>query len=175
MHMPLRRSSWLLVLASLSACASLPPPPPPAPNTDVQYHAVADKHAKHYQLTPAETAVSPTMHRDNDSPVYPPMLIARRLPPVSVRVKLIVDAQGQVTGVRFTDADHADAVRKAFEQAVRKATLQWTFAPLLIQHWKEMPDGGQKVVKSEPKPFSQDYVFRFSLVNGKPVVSGATR
>jgi len=170
-----RHSCLLFVLANLTACASLPAPPPSAPNTEVQYHAVADKHTRHYQLTFGETAVTPALRRDRDPPVYPPALIARRLPPVSVRAKLIVDSKGKVIDVRFADADHADAVRQAFEQAVRAATLQWTFLPLLIQHWKAMPDGGQKVVKSDPVPFSQDYVFRFSLVNGKPVVSGGTR
>ncbi|HET7662408.1 MAG TPA: hypothetical protein VFK31_02115, partial [Rhodanobacteraceae bacterium] len=92
MRIPSRHFWLLLVLANLSACASLPAPPPPAPNPEVQYHAVADKHAKHYQLTPAETAVAPALRRDRDPPVYPPALIARHLPPVSVRAKLIVDS-----------------------------------------------------------------------------------
>lgn len=166
------RPSWLLVVSIvLTGCASVPPPTPaPAPGTDVRYHAVDNKDSKHYVLTPSETAVSPSVGGDNHPPVYPPALVARRLPPVNVRAKLIVDDKGTVTDVRFADANQADADRRIFEQAVRTATLQWTFVPMLIQHWKEMPDGGQKVVQSDPMPFSQDYVFNFALVNGKPVV-----
>ena len=170
------RQSWLLVgVVSLSGCAGVPPSTPaPAPRTDVRYRAVDNKDAKHYTLAPSETAVSPTVGRDNKPPVYPPALVARHLPPVDVRAKLIVDRKGTVTDVRFADAGQADAVRQAFEQAVRAATLQWTFLPMLIQHWEATPDGGEKVVKSEPMPFSQDYVFNFALIDGKPVVSGAT-
>lgn len=176
MRIPSRQSWWLFAVAALAGCASVPPPAPaPAPRTDVRYHAVDNKDAKHYTLTPSETAVSPTVGRDNDPPVYPSALVARHLPPVDVRARLVVDRKGKVTSVRFADADHADATRRAFEQAVRAATLQWTFVPLLIQHWAATPDGGQKVVKSDPMPFSQDYVFRFELVDGKPVVSGVTQ
>lgn len=175
MRIPSRRMWPLIGIAILAGCASVPSPAPePVPRTDVRYHAVDNENTRHYVLTSSETAVSPTVGRDNDPPVYPPALVARRLPPVDVRAELIVDRKGEVTDVRFADADRADATRRIFEQAVRTATLQWTFVPLLIQHWKAMPDGGEKVVKSEPMPFSQDYVFRFALVNGKPVVSNAT-
>lgn len=155
--------------AGLTACASVPPAAP-APRPDVKYHAAYDKNAKHYQLESMETAVAPAVGPENRPPVYPSGLITRGLPPVSVRAKLIVNDKGRVTAVRFADAGHADAVRQIFEQTVRATTLEWTFVPMLIQHWQEMPDGGQKVVQSDAMPFSQDYVFNFALVNGKPVV-----
>ncbi len=167
---------WLLVgITALAGCASVPPPAPaPVPRTDVRYHAVDNKGTRRYTLNPSQTAVLPAVGPANKPPVYPTALVARHLPPVDVRAKLIVDREGKVTDVRFADADRAGPVRRAFEQAVRAATLEWTFVPMRIKQWKSMPGGGAKVVKNEPMPFSQDYVFRFALVDGKPVVTGAT-
>jgi TonB family protein len=164
------------MILGLASCASVPPPAPapPPPEGEVNYHAVENKDTKHYQLTPAETAVSPAIGPHNASPVYPAALLSRGLPPVTVRATLIVDAQGRVTTVRFARRGGDDAVRAAFQQAVRQATRQWTFEPLLIQHWKPTADGGAKVVRSEPMPFSQAYDFRFALRDGKPVVTTGT-
>lgn len=170
MHKRTSQRGWLVIVVALAGCTSVPVPAP-APRTDVQYRAVNNADSKHYILSPAETAVAPTIGLANDPPIYPPALVARHLPSVSVRVTLIVDAKGRVTEVRFADAVQPDAVRQAFEQAVRDATLRWTFVPLLIQHWQDTPDGGAKVVQSDSKPFSQDYIFDFTVVNGKPVVN----
>jgi hypothetical protein len=164
------------MILGLASCASVPPPtpaPPPPPEGEVNYHAVENKDARHYQLTPAETTVLPAIGPHNAAPVYPSALLARDLPPVTVRATLIVDAHGQVTAVRFAGRDGDDPVRAAFQQAVRRATRQWTFEPLLIQHWKPTADGA-KVVRSEPMPFSQAYDFRFALRDGKPVVTTGT-
>jgi outer membrane biosynthesis protein TonB len=168
---------WLAaMILGLAACASVPPsaPAPPPPAGEVNYHAVENKDARHYQLTPAETTVSPAIGPHNEPPIYPAALLARELPPVTVRATLIVDAHGRVTAVHFAEHDRDDPVRAAFERAVRRATRQWTFEPLLIQHWKPTADGGAKVVRSEPMPFSQAYDFRFALRNGKPVVTTGT-
>lgn len=157
--------------ALLEACAATPPrPAPPPPRTHVSYHAVADKHARHYRMTAMQSIGSPLPAVHNRAPVYPPSLVARHLPPTTVRVLLIVNASGHVSEVRFAPVHTNDPVRGAFRRAVRAAVGQWRFEPLTINQWVAEPDGSQRVVRSTPKPFSQDYVFTFRLVDGKPVV-----
>lgn len=168
--MQLRHPGVMAACVLLGACAA-PPPRTPPPHTNVSYQAVADQHATHYQVSMMQSIVSPTPAPRNAPPVYPPALIVQRLPPVTVRVKLIVGADGQVTGARFAGAGTDDAAHAAFDQAVRAAVLRWHFAPLLINQWVALPDGGTRVVKSTPKPFSQDYEFTFRLIHGKPVVT----
>lgn len=169
MHISSLALTCLALTIGLVGCASVPAPIAPAPKTQVQYHAVTDKHAKHYQLKGMQTAVMPTVGPDNPVPVYPPDLVPFHLPPQTIQAKLIVDRTGDVTDVRFSGP--SNALHAKLQQAVRTATLQWSFLPLSIQTWQEQPDGSQKVVKSKPVPFSQDYVFVFALVDGKPVVT----
>ncbi len=94
---------------------------------------------------------------DNPSPVYPPELLALRLPPVEVPILMVVDAQGQV--VRVTPLQEAEGVSPLFFEAVRSALLQWRFSPLV--RWQ-----GEK---AEPLPWSERTIFVFRQVNGRAV------
>ncbi len=116
---------------------------------------VADDGAR-YQPQPGSSYLDPLPKRANAVPVYPPMLLDRRLPPVEVVARLIVDGTGRVETARIIRND-GDA---AFADAVLAAVRGWTFYPL------------QRVTGRvvEPLPFTQDYRFRFRQENGRAVV-----
>ena len=114
-----------------------------------------------YQVLPGSSYSQPMALQDNRTPEYPHALLDRRLPPVSVVVRLIVGGDGAVEDARILDADDAEP---AFAQAVVAAVSGWTFVPL------RRITGTQ----SEPLPFSQEYRFTFSQHNGRAVVAGGT-
>lgn len=163
----------LVVAGCQPATRPAPPAPEPAPRADVSYRPVADGDTPRYELDDTQTALLPEQGRANPVPAYPPQLVALRLPPVEVRAMLVVDAQGRVSDVRIPSSA-ADASGRAFDEAVRTATRQWTFTPLRIYRWVEDADGGTHRDEGAARPFSQAYVFRFELRNGKPMVSAGT-
>lgn len=151
-----------------------PAPVTPPPSGRVSYRAVADKRIRHYRMSEDQDWSQPQQSRHNRAPAYPPALLARHLPPVTVTALLVVDAQGRVSDVRFPATVADDDASRAFRQAVREATSQWTFTPLRRSFWKTLPDGSEvRVGQQQPMPFSQRYAFRFAVHDGKPVVSAA--
>lgn len=164
----------LPVISLMAACASAPAvKSPPPPKAQVSYHAVADADAPRYHVDPAQVAIEPTTGSRNHAPVYPLRLVLLKLPPVQVRAKLVVDATGHVTRALIAGETTADANTQVFDAAIRQAVLHWTFDPLRMTTWKDLPDGSSQRVADQPMPFSQDYVFRFEIRHGKPVVSAA--
>ncbi|TCI09192.1 hypothetical protein EZM97_22115 [Dyella soli] len=107
--------------------------------------------------------------RDRPAPVYPPELVAARLPPQSLEALLVVDTQGKVREVRIVDEN--DARQRLFARAVREAVLQWTFEPLRASRWAADVNGTPHDVDSEAQPFRARYVFRFEWTQGGPVVN----
>jgi hypothetical protein len=174
----MRRSIRHLVVVmplAIAGCQSATRPAPALaptspPRTDVSYRAVTGDEPR-YALDDTQTALSPEQGRANPSPAYPPQLVALRLPPVEVRATLVVDTQGRVRDVRIAEAASVDVHRHAFNDAVRTATLQWRFTPLRIYRWVEDADGSSHRGEGTAQPFSQAYVFRFELRDGKPTVS----
>lgn len=162
-----------MALGALSACqtpAPRPQPTPPPPRGAVGFHAVnGDSKQAHYVLKDGETAVQPGVVVA-PTPIYPAALIARRPAPVDIRARLVVGADGYVSRVLFLPAQPVDATHAAFRMAVQEAVLRWRFTPLLMTRWKNLPDGSSVRVQAKAMPFSQDYVFHFALVDGKPVV-----
>jgi hypothetical protein len=174
-----RRSGALallpLAIALLCSCHSAQRPLAPPPRTHVDYHAVADASLSHYQESMHTGVISPTDVPSNLAPVYPASLVAKRLPPVEIRALLIVGADGRVHEVRIVPMAEGQE-HAAFVLAVVAATMSWRFEPLRITRWEDLPDGGMKRVADTPAPFSQTYLFRFEIKDGKPVVStGAAR
>jgi hypothetical protein len=147
-----------------------PPPAVEAPRADVSYRPVVADDTPRYALDDTQTALLPEQGRANAAPVYPPQLVALQLPPVEVRATLVVDTHGRVSDVRIGGPATVDAHRRAFDDAVRTTTRQWTFTPLRIYRWVEDADGTHRG-KGAAQPFSQAYVFRFELRDGKPTVS----
>ena len=163
---------WALATAAtvLAGCASTHSPAPvrPSPQGDTSYRAVTKDGMQHYQLALGEisTGAVPSAHA---APIYPPELLSSGLPPVEVEALLIVDAAGKVSEVRIADEVQADPQGRLFADAVRKAAMQWTFEPLVINRWAADANGNEHKVDSEARPFSAAYVFRFAWKDGKPV------
>lgn len=136
------------------------------------YRAVATPGEARYAEKIDEENYSTPALLDHPTPQYPSNLIAQHLPPVFVRVKLIVDTQGKVGEARI----RPDSLRAPeFDAAVQDAVSHWRYSPLRHVVWKEVKDTEGNITDSqqtldETLPFSLDYDFVFELRNGKPVV-----
>jgi len=166
------RSSALLGAGLLAACTTSPPPrpetPPPAKDGAVSYDLIPAGASGQYKLKTSEHAFG-AQPIERPSPAYPEALIAAGLPPVVVRVKAIIGEKGTVTDVRSLDATN-DPQHAAFVAACRDAVSRWTYSPMVVV--EEFDDGKGNISQVRtPKAFSQDYAFRFELVEGKPKVS----
>lgn len=171
----IRRWMWTLPVLAMVGCAQHTRPPAPPPSSgQVSYRAVEKKDTRRYRTDKDVSWSRPHRSADNGAPVYPEALLGKHLPPVTVTALLIVDTRGHVTSVRITGENGANADTEAFDQAVREATLQWTFTPLVRSRWKTQPDGTSVRVGDRPMPFSQAYAFRFAVHDGKPQVSSGT-
>lgn len=169
---------------ALAACTSAPS------RQHTAHTAAANQGAVHGELVEAkaqdryalEQGVSyeqPAAFPDNPKPVYPPSLLPKALPPVTVSVQILVSAEGTVSEVR--PAEPATGVDEAlFFDSVRTALLQWKFFPLV-----KVMEGGPSTVltvgdvsttydgQASRLPFSQTYRFVFSQVAGVPSVGEA--
>ena len=163
------RIATITIPLVLSACSRQARPPEvetPPRHGDVSYRAVTpdDGQTKHYQLEPGQEVEQPTVV-DHPPPAYPVELLVRQPPPAEIAAQLAVNGEGRVYNVIVADEAQADPTRRAFIAAVRQATLNWHFTPLIINHIAS--DG--MLVRSERPPFSQFFLFRFEQHDGKPV------
>lgn len=117
---------------------------------------------------------------ENVAPVYPAELLARRLLPMTVTVRLVVGANGAVAGVESLDATTTSERYRLFE-VVREACLLWKFSPLIRLDLDAGPtvvteDDGTTTYKGRPTalPFHLDYVFNFSQHDGRPQIEAIT-
>ena len=169
---PFARSVALLGAGFLAACAASPPPradaPPPAKDGAVSVDLIPASASGQYKLKTSEHAFG-AQPIERPPPAYPAALIAAGLPLVVVRVKAIVGENGTVTDVRSLDAT-TDPRHAAFVAACRDAVTRWTYSPMVVV--EEFDDGKGNISQVRtPRAFSQDYAFRFELVEGKPKVS----
>ena len=126
--------------------------------------------------TADETYDYPVQFGDNAPPAYPDALLAKQLPPVSVKVRLIIDETGGVTDA--APLDSAASTDPAFFGAIQAAVRDWKFTPLvriaagagrsevIFQGVKSVYDGTATAL-----PFHQDYEFTFTQRDGKGFVS----
>jgi hypothetical protein len=120
----------------------------------------------------------PVAFEENAAPVYPPELLAANLPPVTVRVRVIVDEKGIVIDSR---AVHAPPDYPQFIAAVQAVVSDWKYWPLV----KWLPAEGVKTDiefggwvrtyfgPATAMPFHQDYDFTFSQKDGQAIVTTA--
>jgi TonB family protein len=161
------RWPWVACLGvALAGCASVPT------TGDASHHATATGDLRHYPLALGQVSTGAVPHQQ-PAPVYPPALLDQRLGPREVEARLIVDEAGQVTEVRITGEAQADPTTRLFDEAVRSAAMQWTFAPLHVSQWAADANGNTHEVGGEERPFSMDYVFRFAWKDGKPAADAS--
>lgn len=129
-----------------------------------------------YRPLSGERYEQPFPRGDQADPIYPPALLAKRLPPVVVTVKLTVTPAGDVVTVESVDAP-ADA---AFLASVRDAVLHWQFFPLV----RIVPGPGKTALQTgdvfttydgaaTALSFSRVYQFTFSQSGGVAKVDAA--
>jgi TonB family protein len=170
------RLTRLLLCVVLTGCATPTPRTSiSATHTRVDYEAVAAAASERYQLQPGESAKQPVLI-ERPAPAYPASMLALHLPEVSVQARVVVDAQGKVSDVRITHDPAASPYPTAFDDAVRETVRQWRYSPLQFQRWQDEYDADGNLMDShkvaaENRPFSLDYVFHFTLRDGKPFVS----
>jgi hypothetical protein len=167
--------------AALAGCAA--PPArfvlPPSPVGDVGIIPIEACETDRYPVVSDETYEYPAPWDDNLPPAYPESLLARRLDPVRIQVRMIVDEGGRVTQVGLLEP--ASDVDAAFFSEVQRALGSWTFLPLIRRkpvpnqtttlryHGTSRQYGGVAVAL----PFHQDYEFWFTQRDGVGYVSAA--
>ncbi|WP_239951810.1 hypothetical protein [Dyella terrae] len=155
-----------LFVAGCAQTGSIPPPPPQGDST----WKLDDSAGLHrYELSKGDQASGGNVIQ-RVSPIYPESLLAACAPVVEVHATLIIDEAGRVSEVRVADEGDAGQRLRMFIDAVRAASLQWTFRPLEIHH--AAPDAGErKAMLGDARPFSLAYVFYFECHDGAADVS----
>lgn len=169
-----RLSQYLIALAAIvmglaSGCSTRMQVKPPLHPQASYEEMTPPQGSSHYTLKPGNTAVRPVLDRQV-LPGYPIALARRGSAPITVVVQLAMSEDGRVQSVHPVSNTAAEPVAGLFEAAVEQAVMQWTFTPMFVQHPRG--DGTYSVTQ---KPFSLWYVFRFKMVDGKPVVESARR
>src|SRR5215468_7676660 len=175
---PSDNSLPLMLAVLLVACATQQVMKVALPRSgDVAVKEVSAADEQSYAMSTNEQWVAPTPFGENESPVYPPDLLAANLPPIQVRVRVVVDEHGVVTDSSAIDAppDYPQ-----FFAAVQAVVGAWRYWPLV----KVVPsnDGARTDIvfngyvstyqgKATALPFHQDYEFTFTQKDGKGSVT----
>ncbi len=170
------RSLPMLLAVALVACATqqVLQQLPRAGDVAVSEVNAADEQS--YAMAGDEQWVAPQAFYENEAPRYPSDLLAANLPPIKVRVRVIVNEQGVVAD---SMALEAPADYPQFFAAVQSVVGAWKYWPLV----KVVPthDGTRTEIvfngfvstyegKATALPFHQDYEFTFSQKDGQGMV-----
>jgi len=129
--------------------------------------------SERYKADPDAQYEQPLASPDNPLPIYPPHLLSKRLPPISMQIRVVVDDMGQVTSV--IAPEQTDAGQLPFVESIRSTVQGWKFTQLI----KIIPGPGSTTLfdamgnrseypgKAIALPFHQDYRFVFSQSEGK--------
>ncbi len=145
-----------------------------APSGHVSGDIIEASDADQYKPAPGVHFDPPAPSPENALPEYPAEMLSRRLAPVAIKVRLIVDERGSVAETRMLDSLDEDS---AFISSVRSAVSHWRFMPLV-----KIVDGpgkntitvGDTIMQYDGAAtalaFHQDYAFVFEQKDGKPAV-----
>jgi TonB family protein len=131
-------------------------------NGAVKAEIVVAPEGSRYKNAPGVSYTNPEPERLNPVPTYPSYLLAKRLEPVEVIARVIVNATGSVDTVTITLNSSQE---QAFSDATLTAVKTWTFRPL------KRTEG----LVTEPLPFTQEYRFTFKQVDGRAIVYSGVR
>ncbi|MEO8314154.1 MAG: TonB family protein [Pseudomonadota bacterium] len=153
------------VLALGGGCKSVPKKSPTrttyTSEGDVSAQRVQAQRQAQYQSDSGSTYTGSHPAKDNAVPQYPAGLLSSRLPSVSVTVHVVVDDAGMVSDATVAGGE---SLQPEFADAVLSAVRSWRFDPL-----RRITEG-----KVEALPFSDQFQFVFTQVNGRAVVKPAT-
>lgn len=130
-----------------------------------------------YAMAGTEQWVAPQAFYENEAPTYPPELLAANLPPIKVRVRVIVTEQGVVAESNALEAPADYPQFFAAVQGVLGAWKYWplvkvvptndgTFTEIVFNGFVSRYDG-----KATALPFHQDYDFTFTQKDGQGIVT----
>lgn len=167
----------LMTVVLLAACTN-PSPRPTTPPTGQVGFELADsaiQAGSRLELAANESFQPPLPMADNAPPMYPDELLARRLPPQVVCLRVSIDERGQVFNTEpvglGVDCSGTFAVDRAFHDAARTAALAWRFEPAFRCVFPEgqPPDTacGFDDTQEIPQPVSLVYRFVFEQVDGQ--------
>jgi len=148
----------------------------PARQGQVSARVVEPELEARYPSQPGMRYEQPTAFPDNPMPAYPETLLAARLPPVQLTLRLIINEEGRVSDVR--PVTRIANEHEPFLSAARVAVLKWKFLPLIqigAGPGKTMITVGEYTTAypgaAIALPFHQDYVFTFRQLDGVPSVT----
>jgi hypothetical protein len=166
---------WALVLV---ACATQQALTVAVPRGDVAMSVVEAPAEQSYASAGDAQWDLPVPFEENETPVYPPELLSANLPPMTVRIRVIVDEHGSVV------ESVALAVPPDYPQffaAVQGSVHAWKFWPLVkwqavagtrtdieFNGWVRTYEGTATAL-----PFHQDYDITFTQKDGKGVVTSS--
>ncbi len=169
----------LLLTAALSACASAPRPQASAedPRSGAVGVRSIDKllvASDRMQLADNETFQLPLAEAGNAVPVYPPDLLAQRLPPQTVCLSLAIGADGAVFDSRpvgVAEGCPADAAADPrLVEAARAAVSRWRFDPAFRCVYpgpKPVDEQGCVTGREQAVAVSMAYSFVFEQRDGR--------
>lgn len=142
----------------------------PTTKPETSWKLVEPAGSPQYALQPGQSAVEPEPVIGHFAPpMYPPALVRRGMPPVTVTAQLAFGTDGKVYSVRIVSNSYAGVDHALFADAVRTAAKDWVFTPLVFEAY--VGDAGARpALQRTPKPFSLWFEFHFDMVAGKPVV-----
>lgn len=174
---PVMKNTWfglpcVAFMLLLSACAATVTSVAPSANPETSYRLITPKDAPHYTLEPGQSAAEPKpLIGYFVPPRYPPSLARPDMPVVQVKAQLVFDEVGHVRETLILSNSYSGAGGELFDDAVREATAQWAFTPLVFEQTVGGGSGVPVTLKREAKPFSLWFEFDFRMVGGKPTVS----
>jgi TonB family protein len=132
-----------------------------ASNGDVKAEVIDAPERARYKATKGVTFINPEPWEKNAVPIYPPALLVKRLDPVEVVVRVIVNTTGSVDSATIANNSSQE---QAFAEETLAAVKRWAFSPL------QRVEGAS----IQPLPFSQEYRFTFKQIDGRAVVSSGS-
>ena len=143
---------------------------------DVAMTAVEESGDQSYAVANTDRWDWPLPLEGNASPLYPAELLAENLPPMTVRVRVVVDEHGIVTDSMALDAP---ASYPQFFAAVQAVARDWKYSPLV--RWTPSDKESTRIQYADMNvtywghavalPFHQDYDIVFTQKDGQGVVT----
>ena len=158
--------------ALLAACKTQPALEPQTRTGLVGATIVEAEDTRHYEIKANSHYDYPVQAPSNAMPACPQDMLAARLPPVRIKVRVIVSEAGFVS--QCAPIDPSDAVNPRFLANIQDAVRGWRYMPLVLiedapVQTSSIAHGPKTTYQGTATslPFHEDYEFTFSQRDGK--------